>query len=152
MQKNEARLKSVQRFGQTVDRLVEPFLDFSAYHHAHHHVKVGMQHQTYSGVVGVDFVQLDPEGEVYRHASLIAYDLHVFGLDPLLYAQSDVESLDAERQLSASACQPSTLSCKAGVSMSRRESSGNICLAEWRICLCCDSYFSIIVKLVCEYS
>lgn len=76
--------------------LVESLLQLLANHHSHHHVQLGVQHQTHAGVLLGGRLQLQPECEIHRNA-VVTLDFDIFGRFLVHYVETYVEALDLER-------------------------------------------------------
>lgn len=108
---------AVHGFGHGFGDLVERFLELASDHHTHHHIQFRVQHQPHAGIVGTCRLQLDPEGEVDGNAVFAALYL---GASLATICRLTVKPLTLNEQLFSSACHSSTLSCTAGVRLSKR--------------------------------
>jgi len=82
-----AELDSIKCGGKPLYRLIKPLLDFTADHHTHHHIKLGVENHTDAGISWGNLVELNPKGEVNRYTALVASDFDMLAIDLVNHTQ-----------------------------------------------------------------
>ena len=137
-------LQTIKCLCKPLHSLIKPLLNLAANHHTHHHIELSVEHHSYTGISRGNLMELNPESEVDRHATVITSDLTCLPSTLSIMRSFTVKPLTLNEQLSSVACHSSTLSATAGVSSEKLEIKGKICDADLNIWHCFDSYFSIV--------
>ena len=106
----------VERLGHLLGHLVESLLQLGPYHHLHHHVELGMQHQPHTRIVIAHLLELYPERKIERR-TFVAGHLDIVIRYLVHHPQTHRHPLYLERTARPSAVQSSTCPCTTGVKL-----------------------------------